>query len=118
MVRVLVLHEVLHEAKEMEHYISACYKECCVTLCVDASKKEISEIIEKESVDVCFTLVRLKRISGIQIAQKLRKKNAKVKIVFVSDTDEYALDAWRSGVSDYLLRPITMEKIQKTITNI
>lgn len=120
MVKVLVIHEVLHEAKEMEYYITNCYSNCSVTLCVDESKNEIMNVIKSvgEEIDVCFTKVKMRSISGIQIAQKLREKNARVKIVFVSDTDEYALDAWRYRINDYLLEPITMEKIQQSTRNI
>ena len=120
MIRVLVVHDVLYEAKKVEHYITSYYENCNVMLCVDAEKNEIMDIIENASgeIDVCITKIKMRNISGIQIAQKLRCKNARVKIVFVSDTDEYALDAWRLGINDYLLEPITMEKLHKSAKNI
>ncbi len=120
MVKVLVIHEVLHVAKEMEQYITNCYGNCSVTLRVDESKSEIMNFIESagKEIDVCFTKVKMRSVSGIQIAQKLREKNARARIVFVSDTDEYALDAWRCGINDYLLEPVTMEKIQQSINNL
>ena len=120
MLNVLVVHELLHEAKEIEYYITRCYGDSSVTLCANANKNEVMNIIDKagETIDVCFTKVKMRSISGIQIAQKLREKNARIKIVFISDTDEYALDAWRCGINDYLLEPITMEKILKSIKNL
>lgn len=120
MIRVLVVHDALHEAKKMEHYITSYCEDCRVILCADAGKNEIMDIIENASkeIDVCFTKIKMRSVSGIQIAQKLRCKNAKIKIVFVSDTDEYALDAWRLGINDYLLEPVTMEKIHKSVKNI
>ena len=120
MVNVLVIHELLHEAKKLESYITSCYDNPNITLCVNGSKNEIMNVIDKvgETTDVCFTQVKMRSISGIQIAQKLREKNARMKIVFISDTDEYALDAWQCGINDYLLEPITMEKVQHSICNI
>ena len=120
MVNVLVIHEVLHEAKELEHYITSCYGNANIHLCVNISKDELMNVIDKigETIDVCFTKVKMRSISGIQIAPKLREKNARIKIVFISDTDEYALDAWQCGINDYLLEPITMEKVQHSICNI
>ena len=78
------------------------------------------DLIDKtgETIDVCFTKVKMRSISGIQIAPKLREKNARIKIVFISDTDEYALDAWQCGINDYLLEPITKEKVQQSINNL
>ena len=120
MINVLVIHEVLHEAKEIEDYITSCYDDPRVSLCANVSKNEIMNVIDKagEAIDVCFTKVKMRSISGIQIAQKLREKNARIKIVFISDTDEYALDAWQCRINDYLLEPITMEKIQQSVNNL
>lgn len=120
MVNVLVFHELLHEAKELEYYITSCSGNFNVTLCVNVSKNEIMNVIDKigETIDVCFTKVKMRSISGIQIVPQLRKKNARIKIVFIADTDEYALDAWQCGVNGYLLEPITKEKVQNSIYNI
>ena len=120
MIKVLVVHDTLHEAKKIEHYIISYYGTCSVLLCAGADKNEIMDIIENEDneIDVCFTQIKMRSVSGIQIAQKLRSKNARVKIVFVSDTDEYALDAWRLGINDYLMEPVTMEKVHKSVENI
>lgn len=116
---ILIIHEALHEAKEMERYILSCLGHCKVTLCVGMTKSEIMHIIEQSGneIDICFTLVKMENISGIQIAQELRKKNAKVKVVFISDTEEYAMDAWRLGINAYLLQPVTLEKIKESLSN-
>ena len=120
MIKVLVVHDTLYEAKKLEHYITSCYDACDVMLCADGGKNEIMDILENasEEIDLCFTKIKMRSVSGIQIARKLRSKNARVKIVFISDTDEYALDAWRLGINDYLLEPVTMEMIQKSVENI
>ena len=120
MVNVLVIHELLHEAKKLESYITSCYDNPNITLCVNGSKNEIMNVIDKigETIDVCFTKVKMRSISGIKIAPKLKEKNARIKIVFISDTDEYALDAWKCGINDYLLEPITREKVKNSICNI
>ena len=120
MVNVLVIHDLLHEAKELEYYIASCYGNPHITLCVNVSKNEIMNVVDKigETIDVCFTKVKMRSISGIQIAHKLREKNGRIKIVFIADTDEYALDAWKCGVNDYLLEPITREIIQNSFYNI
>ena len=120
MVKVLVIHDVLYEAEEIERDLTNCMGECEITLCVDESKKEVMDIIEKsgKNFDLCFTMIKMQSVSGMQIAQKLRKENTRIKIVFIGDTDEYAMDAWRLGINAYLLKPITSEKLQKAIENI
>ena len=45
MINVLVIHELLHEAKELEDYIASCYGNPNITLCVNAGNKEIMNVI-------------------------------------------------------------------------
>ena len=37
------------------------------------------------------------------------------KVVFISGTPDYAIDAWQYHVNDYLITPITLEGIQHTL---
>ena len=113
--QILLVYDDLYTAKQIERYIVACYDNCKVMLCVNANQfQKIVEFQSKE-VDLCFTKVKLQGISGIQVVQEMRRHNPKMKIVFFSDTDEYALDAWKLGVNDYLLEPITVESIQHSM---
>lgn len=40
MIKVLVVHDTLHEAKKIEHYITSYYGACSVLLCTGADKNE------------------------------------------------------------------------------
>ena len=52
------------------------------------------------------------RMSGIALAKELRKQNDRVKINFISDTKEYAMDGWKLFINDYLLKPVSISAIQ------
>lgn len=110
--RILLVYDDLYMAKQIERYIVTCYDKSEVVLCVN--QNQVLKMVESlnSEVDLCFTKIKLQCISGLQIAQEVRKYNPKVKVIFFSDTEEYAMDAWKLGVKDYLLEPITMESIQ------
>lgn len=120
MIKILIIHHDLNKAKEIEHFIMNCYVECNIRLVVTTNKHEIIEMLDHNlgQIDLCFTEVKLNGFSMFGLARNIRKQNPEVKIISISDTEEYALDAWQSGINDYLLEPITLEKIQNSIKNL
>ena len=52
MIKVLVVHDILHEAKKIEHYITSYYGACSVLLFAGADKNEIMDIIENEDNEI------------------------------------------------------------------
>lgn len=120
MIKILIIHHDLNKAKEIEHFIMNCYVECNIRLVVTTNKHEIIEMLDHNlgQIDLCFTEVKLNGFSMFGLVRNIRKQNPDMKIISISDTEEYALDAWQSGINDYLLEPITLEKIQNSIKNL
>lgn len=74
---------------------------------------------QMENKDVVFHIVFLDilmdGINGIQLANKIRRINKKVDIVFITTSSEYALESFNTYPLQYLLKPIDPEKLLKTI---
>ena len=62
--------------------------------------------------DIVFLDIQMPGLSGLQVAQAL---SAEIKIVFVTAFDEFAVDAFERAAVDYLLKPVTDERLQKSI---
>ncbi len=62
--------------------------------------------------DVAFLDIRLPGMSGLELAGRLPKA---VRIVFVTAYDAHAIAAFEAGAVDYLLKPITPERLGKTL---
>lgn len=62
--------------------------------------------------DVAFLDVRLPGMSGLELASRLPKG---VRIVFVTAYDDHAVAAFEAGAADYLLKPVTPERLAKTL---
>jgi len=60
--------------------------------------------LQKEQVDLIFLDVEMPEMSGLEFLQSLTKKP---EIIITSSKEKYALDAFNSDVTDYLLKPIT-----------
>lgn len=62
--------------------------------------------------DVVFLDIRMPGYSGIQLAGRM---TGRTHIVFITAYDQHAVDAFEAGAIDYLLKPVTAERLQKTI---
>jgi len=72
-------------------------------------------LIETLKPDVVFLDIRMPTLSGIEVAQKLA---GALHVVFVTAYDEYAVAAFEEGAIDYVLKPVTAERMAKVVARI
>lgn len=68
--------------------------------------------------DIVFLDIELPVINGIELAKKLFEINTTIKIVFISHYDYYAVEAFELSALDYILKPVRLERLKKTIQRI
>lgn len=74
------------------------------------------QYIENNTVNALFLDIDLKsEISGLDLAEKVRKVNKQVYIVFTSAHLEYILKAYQYKTFDFMPKPITVERLEDTI---
>ena len=66
---------------------------------------------ERHRPDIAFLDIRMPGLSGIEAARRLYPHSH---IVFATAYDQYALDAFEQGALDYLLKPVTAERLATT----
>lgn len=66
--------------------------------------------LQQNPVDVIFLDVQMPELTGFQFMKIL---NSKVKIVLTTAYQEYALDSYDYDVIDYLLKPVSFERLLK-----
>lgn len=74
--------------------------------------------ITNEQIDLVFLDINMPNVSGIDVAAKLNKVKPNIFIVFVTAYEEYAIDAFKVGARDYLMKPVLEERLQETIRRI
>lgn len=65
--------------------------------------------------DVVFLDINLPEISGIYLAEQIMTTHPEVKIIFVTAFDKYAINAFELNAVDYILKPVTLDRIKKAI---
>ncbi|WP_316771398.1 LytR/AlgR family response regulator transcription factor [Pedobacter frigiditerrae] len=70
------------------------------------------EIIESLKPDLVFLDIEMPVLNGFEMLAKLKHHP---KVVFTTAYDQYAIKAFEEGSIDYLLKPIEIERLDKTI---
>jgi DNA-binding LytR/AlgR family response regulator len=71
--------------------------------------------IAQHAPDIAFLDIRMPGATGIEVAQQLRAAARRPRVVFVTAYDQYAIDAFEADAVDYLLKPVTDERLTRTI---
>ncbi len=81
-----------------------------------ASGKKALKLVKEERPDVVFLDIQMLGMSGLEVSRRLITSQEIIpKIVFVTAYDEYAIEAFELNAVDYLLKPFSEERLQKTI---
>ena len=76
------------------------------------------ESIAELQPEVAFLDIRMPGLTGIEVARGLADASPRTQVVFVTAYDQYAIDAFEQGAIDYLLKPITRERLLATVQRI
>jgi DNA-binding LytR/AlgR family response regulator len=68
--------------------------------------------------DLVFTDIEMPDLNGIYLAEQLLKINPHCNIVFTTAYDEYAIEAFEINALDYLLKPISTQRLNQTLSRI
>lgn len=68
--------------------------------------------------DIIFLDVIMPLFNGIETAAEIRKQDRNVKIVFLTTSSEYAVESYTVRANDYLLKPVSREKLFHCINEI
>ncbi len=73
------------------------------------------EAIGEHQPDVAFLDIRMPGLTGLEVAHAMAHASPRTQIVFVTAFNQYAMDAFDRGAVDYLLKPVTPERLQATV---
>ncbi|WP_058300333.1 response regulator transcription factor [Gorillibacterium timonense] len=81
---------------------------------------EALAIHERERVELVITDIRMPMMDGIQLINRLQESADKPVVVILSGHDDfqYAKEAIRNEVKEYLLKPIVREELFQTLTRL
>ena len=97
----------------LERHISSISELILVKKCGNAL--EAFEVLHTEPVDLIFLDITMPVISGIDFLRSLRKSPA---VIITSAYPEFAVQGYELDVTDYLVKPISMERFMKAVNKV
>ena len=77
---------------------------------------EAQALLDAEAPDVAFLDIRMPGLTGLDVARAAEAGD--VAVVFVTAYDEYAVDAFERAAVDYLLKPVSDERLAETVARL
>lgn len=102
--------------RDLSRLMSAVVSDAEVQTAVCAD--EAIERCRKTDFDVAFLDINMPETDGLTLAKKIKLISPAINIVIVSAYPEYAMDALKLYVSDYILKPALPKDIKQALANL
>ena len=109
--KAIIADDEPHLAQYLRDKLSKLWPELQVVAMADSGPAAAAAIAE-HAPDIAFLDIRMPGATGLQVAEKIPSHTT---VVFVTAYDQYALDAFERDAVDYLLKPVTDERLIRTI---
>lgn len=79
---------------------------------------EAIEYAKKNRVALAFLDIELRKTTGLELCRTLLDINPRTNVVYLTAYSNYALGAWSTGASGFMLKPITPEGVREQLKNL
>lgn len=82
---------------------------------VFSNAKDTINWFKKNKADVAFLDIEMWGMNGLTLAAEIRRLCSSCKIIFVTSSPQYAVEAFQLHVSGYIVKPVTQQSIRKEL---
>ncbi len=117
--RIAIVEDKREEAKLLESILSKYKNENDKGFIIDVYKDAFDFLDGYSSVhQVVFMDIELPGLNGIEAAEKLRKLDEDISIIFVTHISDFAIKGYEVGAIDYVVKPVTYSKIKNKMNRL
>ena len=109
--KVLIAEDEDMMRERLISQLKQCYPQAQIVAIAENGNDAWDLWLEHEP-DVVFLDIQMPGLSGLAVAERIRGRSH---IVFVTAYDQHALQAFEHAALDYLLKPVTLERLEQTI---
>ena len=110
-VRALIADDEPHLGRDLATRLAALWPGLEV-LPPAANGLDALRAIDDEAPQVAFLDIRMPGLTGLELARRI---DSRTHVVFVTAYDQYAVEAFDQDAVDYLLKPVTDERLAKCV---
>ncbi|WP_407270036.1 response regulator [Radiobacillus sp. PE A8.2] len=116
MLRTIIVDDEELSVKRLKHILSESDMiEICATF---LNPVKAYEYVEKHPIQLAFVDISMPEINGMNLTSMLLEHDPFIDIVFVTGYDDYAVQAFEVSALDYLIKPVTDQRMSKTLDKI
>lgn len=116
-IRALIADDEAHLREYLEGQLKTAWPELRVVARA-ANGLEALAMTDEHAPDVVFLDIRMPGLTGLDVAERLVADGKPPHIVFVTAFDQYAVEAFEHSAVDYLLKPASLERLEKTVAKL
>lgn len=79
---------------------------------------EALEYARGNRIALAFLDIEMGKVSGLDLCRALLAVNPRTNVVFLTAYAEYSLDAWGTGASGFMVKPITQEGVREQLEHL
>lgn len=79
---------------------------------------EAVEYAKTNRIALAFLDIEMGKTSGLDLCRTLLEINPRTNVVYLTAYIEYSFDAWSTGASGFMLKPITEEGVREQLKNL
>lgn len=122
--KIMVLEDDLRQAQQLSDYLEQYRQEHPDFSYVLETYRRAFDLLDhyRGDAELLFLDIRLPDMLGMETAQRIREKDQRVMIVFVTNLAQYAIEGYSVQAFDYILKPISyfafsakLERVLRTL---
>ncbi|MBA5604348.1 response regulator transcription factor [Duganella sp. FT3S] len=115
--RAIIADDEAHLRDHLQTQLASAWPELRI-VAKAANGLDALRLIDEQAPDVVFLDIRMPGMTGLDVAARLASGERPPRIVFVTAYDQYAVAAFEHAAVDYLLKPVSQERLGRTVAKL
>jgi two-component SAPR family response regulator len=77
--------------------------------------QQLLDYLKENPLDAVFLDIEMPGVNGLGLAEQIQNLNENIDIIFITAFNQYAVEAFELQAVDYILKPLTEERLGKTV---
>lgn len=116
MIKCVIIDDEADAIFMLKNILEKNFKDEITIVDVAENIKDGIQIINKQKPEVVFLDIRMREGTGFELLEQVKTKNFEV--IFITAYDQYAVKAFQFSAMGYLMKPIKIQDLKNTISNL
>ena len=76
---------------------------------------EALNFAQYQPIALAFLDIEMGKQNGLEVCKELQKINPRTNVIYLTAYLDYSLDAWKTGASGFLIKPISADEVRKQL---